>query len=752
MKLHEKVSAFFSEKLVSRRSFLKGSATAGAAATMMGLVGCSTEEETPDVQDPVTPDVQEPTPAPVGTLTHQACPRNCHDTCSIISEVVDGKIVKISGNKDNVITAGGLCVKMNHYMSWVYSPDRVLYPMKRVGAKGEGKFEQITWDEALATIADKTKAAIDQYGSETVLPYSYSGNLGMVQNYGAPNSYFNRIASSRLQRTVCASAGDAAIPYTYGADNGLDPEQYPNTKLYVSWGINEAATNVHALKFIKECKENGGKILVVNPVRIPIANFADQFVQIKPGTDAAFALGVANYIIENNMQDQAYIDANTIGYDELKAKAAEYTLARTAEITGVSEQEIIDFATTYAGTKPSILKIGYGIQRNSNGGSMIRAITLLPALVGTIGMGDNSGYTYINAAYWKPNYSGLTSPEFVEGMDLRRINMNEIGKALTGDHPLTSELPITVLMVYNSNPVAITQNVGLVRKGLAREDLFTVVMDIFRTDTADYADIILPACTFFEYEDLNQDYLGFYVRYNQPAIAPLGESKSNMDMFAMIAKAMGYTDSFFDMTSEEAMAVVLDQVDLIDQGITYEKLKADGFAKIHVDTPYKDKVFKTPSGKIEFYSETLGETGLHPVADYVPTAESSDGDPALFAKYPLTLVTPATKNLLNSQMHSIPQIQELMGEPVVFVNTEDAASRGIADGDKLRLYNDRGETILVARVSADTTRKGTLLAFNCPWPKLIEGGTSVNELTSDRLTDIGFGSTYHTNLVEIAKM
>ncbi len=745
MNIQEKVNKFFSEKLVSRRTFLKGSAATASAITMMGLVGCSSEEESTTGEETATQTASL-------EVSHQACPRNCHDTCSIISEVVDGKIVRILGNQDNPITAGGLCVKMNHYMNWVYSPDRILYPMKRVGAKGEGKFEQISWDEALETITTKTKEAIDSYGSETVLPYSYSGNLGMIHNYGAPEAYFNKIAASRLDRNVCTLAGDKAIPYTYGKDLGVDPEQYSNTKLYVSWGVNEAATNVHALKFIKECKENGGKILVVNPVRTPIANFADLFIQIKPGTDAAFALGVANYIIENDLQDTVYIEENTIGYEELVAQASKYPLSVVAEITGVTEQEIIDFATIYATTKPSILRIGYGMQRNSNGGSMVRAITLLPALVGTIGMGDNSGYVYINGAYWTPNYSGLTASEFVEGMDLRHINMNELGKALTGGLSTTKELPITVLMVYNSNPVAITQNVGLARKGLEREDLFTVVMDIFRTDTADYADIILPACTFFEYEDLNQDYLGWYVRYNQPAITPLGESKSNMEMFNMIAKAMGYTDKEFDRTTQDAMEIMLNQKDLIAQGITYEKLKADGFAKLDIATPYADKKFQTPSGKIEFYSETLKEAGLHPVAEYVPTAESKDGDANLFAKYPLTLVTPATKNLVNSQMHSIPQIQELMGDPIVFVNTEDASSRGISDGDKLKVYNDRGETILIAKVSSDTTRAGTLLAFNCPWPKLIEGGTSVNELTSDRLADLGGGSTYHTNLVEIVKM
>ncbi|ONI38199.1 hypothetical protein AN639_10560 [Candidatus Epulonipiscium fishelsonii] len=389
-------------------------------------------------------------PREKGKISHQACPRNCPDTCSILSEVKDGRITSITGDPTNPITSGGLCAKMNHYISWVYHADRVLYPMKRVGAKGEGKFEQITWDEALDTIATKTKESIDKYGSETVLKYYFSGTLGFVHNYGLPHAFFNKLGSSELATTVCSVTGGAAVPYTYGKDIGVEPEEFANTKLYVSWGLNEAATCVHAVKFIKQCKENGGKVVVINPIRTGVSTFADEFIQIKPRTDAALALGVINYLIEHNLQDQDYIDAYTIGFDELKTAVKEYTLQKTSEITGISIDQIERFAKMYGEIKPSIIKIGYGIQRNSNGGTIVRAITILPAVVGTVGVAANSGYVYSNGGYWAPNYGLIQGKELIENPNKRTINMNELGKALTGGLDTTKELPITTLMVFTT--------------------------------------------------------------------------------------------------------------------------------------------------------------------------------------------------------------------------------------------------------------------------------------------------------------
>lgn len=728
--------------LVDRRRFIGLMGAVTAATSLVGLEGFSLSgvgeaRANDEVSEPV--------------FKHCTCPRNCHDTCSLICKVVDGKIVSITGDPDNPITSGAPCVKMNHYINWVNSADRILYPMKRVGAKGEGKFERITWDEAYEVIASKINEAVEQYGPQAILPHSYSGNLGFVQNYSAPHRFFYRLGASKLARDICSSAGAAAVPFTYGADFGIDPENYVKTSLYVSWGINEAATNVHAVKFIKQMKEAGGKLIVINPVRTPLANFADLFIRPKPGTDAALALGVANIIIEEGMYDAEYVEQNTVGFDELKTKAAEYPVERVSEITGVSAEDVRALAEMYGGTADSsVIRIGYGIQRNTNGGSMVRAITLLPALMGMVGKDDHSGYVYMNAGYWAVDLGG-NDGSALDPEGTRTISINQLGLALTGGLETTKEIPVTVLIAFNSNPVAVSSNSELIREGLMREDLFTVVSDIFATDTVDYADIVLPASTFFEYEDINQDYLGWYLRYNEPAIEPMGECKSNIEMINGLAKACGFTDEMFDDTAADVIKDLIGPGEGYYEGITYERLQQEHWIKITAGVPFADKAFPTPSGKIELYSELLAEAGLDPVAEYVPTLESEEGSPDLFAKYPLTLLSPSTKNLLNSQMHGVPQIADLIGDPLLFITPQDADQRGIADGDEVIVKNDRGEVHLIARVSETCTAPGVVKTIKCPWPKLSRDGKNVNALTSDVLTDLGNNSTYHTNLVEVSK-
>ncbi|MEA5019266.1 MAG: molybdopterin-dependent oxidoreductase [Gordonibacter sp.] len=682
---------------------------------------------------------------------HETCPRNCHDTCSLISEVVDGKIVSITGDMDHPITAGAPCVKMNHYINWVNSPDRILYPMKRTGAKGEGKFERITWEEAYSAIAEKVNEAVEKYGPQAVLPHSYSGNLGFVNNYSAPHRFFYRLGASKLARDICSSAGKAAESFTYGADLGVDPENYAKTSLFVSWGINEAATNVHAIKFIKEMKEAGGKLVVVNPVLTPLANFADLYIRPRPGTDAALALGIASFLIENNLHDAEYVAQFTIGFDELKSKAAEYPLDRVSQITGVSIEDLTELASLYGNTKDSsIIRVGYGIQRNTNGGSMVRAILLLPALMGMVGKDDHSGFVYMNGGYWAADLAGNDGSS-LDKKETRTISINQLGMALTGKLDTTKELPVAVLIAFNSNPVAVSSNTDLIREGLMREDLFTVVSDIFATDTVDYADIVLPAATFFEYEDINHDYLGWYLRYNEPAIEPMGECKSNIDTFNGLAKACGFDDVMFNDSASDVIKSLIGEGKGYYEGITYERLQKEHWIKIKAGVPYGDKKFLTPSGKVEFFSEAIAKAGLDPVAEYVPTLESSDGSPELYAKYPLTFLTPSTKNLLNSQMHGVPQIAELMGEPTLFITPQDASARGIADGDRLLVKNDRGQVHLIACVSEHCTAPGVVKAIKSPWPKKEADGKNINALTSDVLTDIGKNSTYHTNLVEVTK-
>lgn len=730
--------------IYDRRQFIKLMGIASATVAFVGLEGCA-PQPTGGGAATDTAAVSE------SVFKHNTCPRNCHDTCSLVSEVVDGKIVSIAGDIDHPITAGAPCVKMNHYINWVNSPDRILYPMKRTGKKGEGKFERITWDEAYAAIAEKVNEAIDKHGPQAILPHSYSGNLGFVNNYSAPHRFFYAIGASKLARDICSSAGKAAESYTYGADTGVDPEKYAKTSLYVSWGINEAATNVHAIKFIKEMKEAGGKLVVVNPVLTPLANFADLYVRPKPGTDAALALGVANLLIEGGAYDADYVSQYTIGFEELKSKAAEYPVDRVSEITGVPVETITEFAELYGGeTESSVVRVGYGIQRNTNGGSMVRAILMLPALMGMVGKDDHSGFVYMNGGYWAADLAGNDGSS-LDREGTRTISINQLGMALTGRLDTTKELPVTVLIAFNSNPVAVSSNTDLIREGLMRDDLFTVVSDIFATDTVDYADIVLPAATFFEYEDINHDYLGWYLRYNEPAIEPMGESRSNIDTFNGLAKACGLEDAMFNDTAADVIKSLIGKGEGYYEGITYDRLQKEHWIKIEAGIPFGDKKFPTPSGKVELYSEAIAEAGLDPVAEYVPTLESSDGSPELYAKYPLTFLTPSTKNLLNSQMHGVPQIEDLMGDPVVFITPQDAEARGIADGDRVVVKNDRGQVELIARLSEHCTAPGVVKAIKSPWPKKEKDGKNINALTSDVLTDIGNNSTYHTNLVEVAK-
>ncbi|TWH49019.1 molybdopterin-dependent oxidoreductase [Sporomusa sp. KB1] len=722
---------------MTRRTFLAGSVAMGASLTLFGLL------------DRMTAEASGIKTGESGILSYQACPRNCHDTCTLISKVVDGRIVNITGDPTHPITAGTPCVKGHCYPTWVYHPDRILYPMKRAGKKGEGNWERISWDEAYSTITDKFKAIIESDGAKAILPYSYSGNLGIVNNYGGPNRFWNKLGASKLDRAVCAGAGSVATNYTYGQVGSIDPETYSKTKLFVSWGVNHTATNVHIIKFINRARDNGAKLVEINPVRTPLGSQADIHIQPKPGTDAALALGIMNVIINEGLYDKSFVENYTLGFDKLVEKVQNYPVEQVEQITGVPAATIVEFARLYATTKPSIIRVGYGMQRSSNGGRMVRAISLLPALVGMVGV-DGGGYIYINGDYWAYDWKALQRPDLLADSKVRSINMNEIGKALNGQTKETEGMPVKALFVYNSNPLAMSTNTNQIKQGLEREDLFTVVVDPFITDTGDYADILLPAATFFEYEDINSDYLGWYVRLNQPAIPALGESKSNLEIFAELANRMGFTEPCFGDTAADIIKAGLKSGSPLFEGITYETLKDKHWMKLKLDIPFADRKFKTPSGKIEFYSEALGKAGFDPVAEHVPPAEGSEETPELYNKYPLHFLTPATKHFITTQFHNLPYIQEIYDGPLVYINPKDAEDRGIESGDWVYAFNDRGKVKLKVRVT-EGVKPGVAMSPKAPWQKLSPGKTNVNALAPDRLGDMGGVSTYHTNLVQVAK-
>lgn len=738
---------------LTRRNFLKVSAATAAVATITTLTGCSSDKKEVEKDEEYNvPEVKPVEPYDnSGEWKKNACPRNCHDTCAIETQVVDGKVKRIKG-ADNPYTAGNLCVKMNHYVNFLYHPDRLQYPMKRVGKKGEGKFERITWEEAYQTIAERIKTTIEEFGPNAVLPYKYSGTLGYASNYTMPAKFFNKIGASNLLTGICLGTGAALMPYTFGSGIGCDPEEYANTDCYVSWGTNEAATAVHSVKFIKELKEKGGKLIVINPMKTPVAEWADLYIRPNVGSDGALALAVINLLIEKDMVDHDFIENHTLGFEELKAEASKYTLERAVEITGVPAEQIEAFVNIYGKVDTSILRIGYGMQRHTNGGAMMRPITFLPALTGMIGKANNAGIVFINDGYWAVDWGLIGGASLNENPNPRSINMIDIGKALTGQLETTQKEPIKMIFVYNANPLTSTPNTNLIREGMEREDLFTVVHDIWHTETVNYADIVLPATTHFEEEDVNQNYFAWYINYNEKAVEPLFEAKSNYQMFQELAEYMGFEEETFKMTIEEAMEEMFATADkTIFGGITYAELKEKHWFKVTPGIPYADKKFATPSGKIEFYSESIAnDAGFHPVAEHVALLESKEKTPELFEKYPLYFLSMCTKNFINGQMSQIEHIREMMGEFSAYIHSTDAKARGIADGDKVIVKNDRGECELVARIRDEKVRPGVVLAYGSAWQKF-SGGNNVNATTPDQLSDIGGGSTFHTNLVDVVK-
>ncbi len=753
MSKESKIVSFFNNLKLTRRNFLKVSAATATVAAVTTLTGCSSKDEEEKVNDdkynvPGLEDVKAYDNS--GEWKKSTCPRNCHDTCAIETQVVDGKVVRIKG-ANNPYTAGNVCVKMNHYVNFLYHPDRLQYPMKRVGKKGEGKFERITWEEAYKTIAERTQSIVDEFGPNSVLPYWYSGTLGYISNYSMCKKFFNKIGASSLLTTICLGTGAALMPYTFGSGIGCDPEEYANTDLYVSWGTNEAATAVHSVKFIKELKEKGGKLIVVNPLKTPVAEWADLYIRPNVGSDAALALAVANILIQKDMIDKEFVEKYTHGFEELKKEAAKYTIEKAVEITGVPAEQIEQFAEMYGKVDASILRIGYGMQRHTNGGSMMRAITFLPALTGMIGKANNAGIVFINDGYWAVDYDQLGGASLNKNENPRSINMVDIGKALTGQLESTKKEPIKMMFVFDANPLSSTPNTDLIRKGLTRDDIFTVVHDIWHTETVDYADIVLPATTHFEEEDVNQNYFAWYINYNEKAVDPLFEAKSNYQMFQELAGYMGFEDEEFKTTIPEAIEGLLAGADkTIFGGLTYEQLKENHWHKLTPGVPYADRKFATPSGKIEFYSETLKEAGLHPVAEFVELLESKKESPELYKKYPLYFLSMSTKNFINGQMSQIEHVRGLFGEFYAFMNSEDMKARGIKENDKVVVKNDRGQCELVAKAADEKVRPGIVLAYSNAWQKYT-GGNNVNATTPDRLSDIGGGSTFHTNLVEVVK-
>ncbi len=676
------------------------------------------------------------------------CPHDCPDTCGIISHVKGGRLVKVKGDPDHFVTRGFLCKKVMSYPERVYSSDRVLYPLKRVGQKGTGKFKKISWEEAIDTITSRFKSIISNHGAGSILPFSGSGTLGLVNGNVAGKRFFNRLGASRLDRTICSKGGRIGYKYTLGASFGADPIAIPQSKMIISWGTNPYYTNIHQVPLIKEAKKNGAYYVVINPDKIKSVEEADLFIQPNPGSDAALALGVMNVIVNESLYNKEFVKNYTEGFDALSVRIQEYSLDKVEGITGVDKEIIKKFAHIYAKSKPSFIYAGSGMQHHTNGGMMIRTISCLPGLTGV--------WKYPGGGMFYPTSEAFPITwDVLEGHDLcqntpRLINMNQLGQTL-----LDAEPGVQGLYVYNSNPAAVLFNQRKVIAGLQIEDLFTVVHEQLLTDTARYADIVLPATTEFEHADLHYSYFHLSLQLNEPVIKPLGESRPNLDTFNILAKSMGYQESCFDDTATDIINSALTIDSRYLNGITLGRLQDEGAIRLNMpgdfNMPYEALKFYTPSEKIEFFSEKMKQDGYDPLPVHIPIAEGPSTSPDLYEKYPIYLLTPSAKSFLNSNFANISNSVNQEEWPTLELNKNDAEKRGIKNGEKVKVFNERGECTLWSSV-CEYVKEGVAINKGIWWNSLSPGGCNSNQTTPDRLADMGGGSTYNTNLVQIERV
>ncbi|MET3939530.1 anaerobic selenocysteine-containing dehydrogenase [Paenibacillus sp. PvP094] len=674
------------------------------------------------------------------------CPLDCPDTCGLLLHKENGKIAKVAGNPDHPITKGAICNKVRNMAERIYHPERLQYPMRRVGAKGEGKFERISWDEAIHEITGKFKSISAKYGSESILPYSFYGNMGILGVDGMDRRFFNALGASMLEQTICNAAGNTGWKYTMGANRGTLPEDTEHSDLILVWGGNIVSTNMHQVVLAEKARKKGAQIVVIDVHRNRTAQWGDWFIPLYPGTDSALALGLMNVLFDRGLTDEAFMQKYTVGHEALRDHVRDYTPERVARITGVPEADIVKLAELYGNAQAAHIHIGNGLQHHDNGGMNVRSIACLPAITGQW-LKRGGGAVRTNS-YASTNSDALERPELRSNSEARVVNMNRIGEAL-----LEAQQPIRALMVYCSNPLVVAPDTERVERGFAREDLFTVVHDLFMTDTAKYADIVLPAKSSFEATDLYTSYWHQYVHLQEPVIAPMGESKSNVELFSLLGQAMGYDPEIFGETPEQMIADALaDTGNPYMNGVTLEALQEHRFVKL--DMSSHDSFLEqlpTPSGKIELYSETMAERGLPPLPTYRALVEGYDGEHPAGPDdvHPLMFLSPPNHNFLNSTFANTEKHQRMEKMPMLQIHPEDAALRNIEDGDAVVVWNDRGRIELTAKVG-ESMLPGTVISQGLWW----DGSgrkQRVNSLTSGRLSDMGNGATFFSATVEVKR-
>jgi anaerobic selenocysteine-containing dehydrogenase len=713
-------------------------------------------------------------------VVHAACPHDCPDACGVLITIEDGRATRIQGDPQHPVTRGFLCAKVAKYLDRVYSPERVLFPMRRVRPKGPpltGEvarathvWTRIAWDEALDEICIRFRQISNEIGPEAILPYSYGGTLAVLNGASMDRRFFHRLGASQLDRTICSTAGGEAVVSVYGRKLGTEPEQFRHSRLIIAWGANIHGNNVHLWPFIAEARRNGAKLVVIDPYRTRTAACADWYLPINPGTDGALALAMMHVIIGEGLHDADYVQKYTVGFEQLAERVREYPPERVAEWTGISVEDIKKLAREYASVRPAVIRANYGVQRSENGGMAMRAIAMLPVITGSWReIGD--GFQLSTSGGFPLNKQVLERPDLMQrsplGRAARVVNMSQLGTALNELH----NPPIKALFVYNSNPAAVAPNHQAVVRGLRRPDLFTVVHEQFLTDTTDYADIVLPATTFFEHKDLQTSYGHYYLQISHQAMEPLGECRSNVDLFRALADRMGFDEPCFRESVDEMIESALSEENgelrspgqpkaavptWFLQGLDRQRLEREGHVRLNVGEgaflPFADGQFFTASGKAELYSESLRARGLDPVVSFTPPLESRHSNGT--RPYPLELLARKADNFLNSTFANLPSIQEMEVRDVLELSAEDAVARGIRTGDTVRVFNSRGEIRLRAMVgnNGNATVRPGVVATRLNWAKLSPEGHNINVLTSERLTDIGRAATFYSCLVEVERI
>jgi len=668
-------------------------------------------------------------------MVHAACPHDCPDTCAIRVTVVDGVATRVQGDPDHPPTHGALCTKVARYPERTYHPERLLRPLRRVGPKGSGRFESLSWDRALGEIGDRLRE-IATRDPEAILPYSYSGTLGLIQSEAMASRFFNRLGASLLDRTICSSAGSAGLRATYGRGVGMHVENFVDSRLILIWGSNSIASNLHFWTFAQTAKRRGAKLVCIDPRRTETADKCHEHLAVLPGSDGALALALMHELVANDWLDHDYIARHTNGWPELRAVAEQWPAERAAGVCGIPADAVRRLARDYATLRPAAIRLNYGMQRVRGGGSAVRLIAALPCLTGA--WRDRAGGLLLSASGWAPvSTAALERPELRRSA-ARTINMTTIGDDLLRESSAEFGPRIEAVIVYNANPVAVAPESAKVVRGFAREDLFTVVLEHFQTDTADYADYVLPATTQLEHFDVHKSYGHAYVLINEPAIAPLGEARPNTEIFRGLAAQMGFEEACFQETDEQIGAQAF------GPEIDFARLRRDGWVRIPVaDAPFVAGGFPTADGRAQFAPANLG------AADHIAPYESPASAPELALRYPLAMISPPARHFLNSSFVNVRSLRSIEGEPLLEIHPDDAAARGIQDGSLVRTFNDRGEYRCKAHVT-DRARRGLVVGLGIWWRKFGPAGTNPNELTHQRLTDLGRAATFYDCLVEVA--